>query len=176
MLHWPDERPTVRPRRRGSSSSVGPTAACGRSWWRWLAWRRVLRSPADWPAELAAAVPGGVDVVLDVIGGDEANRNLGAVRPQGTIVQVGLMGGGKTAVNLGLLLVKRVHWIGTTLRARPIEQKAALCQRFIAEVLPLFEAGSLHPVVDSRFALDDIADAHRHMEANANIGKILLDV
>ena len=134
------------------------------------------RSPADWAAALAAAVPGGVDTILDVVGGDEVDRNLGAVKPQGTIVQVGLMGGGKTAVNLGLLLVKRVHWIGTTLRARPIEQKAAISQRFIAEMLPRFDDGTLRPVIDSRFALDRIADAHRHMEANANVGKILIDV
>jgi putative PIG3 family NAD(P)H quinone oxidoreductase len=134
------------------------------------------RSPADWAGELEAAVPGGVDVILDVIGGDEADRNLASIRPRGTIVQVGLMGGGRTPVNLGLLLVKRVTWIGTTLRARPIEEKIAICQRFIAEVLPLVERGSLRPVIDSRYPLDAIADAHRHMEANANIGKILIDV
>jgi putative PIG3 family NAD(P)H quinone oxidoreductase len=134
------------------------------------------RSPNDWAGELTAALPDGVDTVLDVIGGEETNRNLGVVRPQGTIVQVGLMGGGQTPVNLGLLLVKRVHWIGTTLRARPIEAKIALSQRFIAEVIPLFESGALRPVIDSRFALDRIVDAHRHMEANANVGKILLEV
>lgn len=134
------------------------------------------RSPADWAGELKRAVPGGVDVVLDVIGGEEANRNLASVAPQGTIVQVGLMGGGQTPVNLGLLLVKRVRWIGTTLRARPIEQKAALSQRFIAEMIPLFESGALRPVVDSRYPIAEIADAHRHMEANANIGKILIDL
>jgi NADPH2:quinone reductase len=134
------------------------------------------RSPADWAAALRGAVPDGVDVVLDVIGGDETNRNLAAVKPQGSIVQVGLMGGGQTPVNLGLLLVKRVRWIGTTLRARPIEQKAALSQRFIAEMIPMFESGALRPVIDSRFALDDVVDAHRHMEANANVGKILLDL
>ena len=134
------------------------------------------RSPADWLGELTAAVPGGVDVVLDVIGGEETDRNLTAVRRQGTIVQVGLMGGGKTPVNLGLLLTKRVHWIGTTLRARPVEQKIALCQRFIAEVLPLFESGALVPVIDSRFPLEEVADAHRHMEADANVGKILLEI
>ena len=86
------------------------------------------------------------------------------------------MGGGRTPVNLGLLLVKRVTWIGTTLRARPIEEKIAICQRFIAEMLPLIERGSLRPVIDSRYPLDSIADAHRHMEANANVGKILIDV
>lgn len=152
--------------------SAGKMAAC-----RDLGADLVLeRSPSDWAAELKAAVPGGVDVILDVVGGEEANRNLASIRPQGTIVQVGLMGGAQTPVNLGLLLVKRVHWIGTTLRARPIEQKAALSQRFIAEVIPLFEAGALRPVIDTRFPLDDIADAHRHMEADANIGKILIDV
>ncbi len=134
------------------------------------------RSPADWAAELKQALPGGVDVILDVIGGEEANRNLASIRPQGTIVQVGLMGGGQTPVNLGLLLVKRVHWVGTTLRARPIEQKVEICRRFAAEVLPLFDSGALRVVIDSRYPLDAIVDAHRHMEANANVGKILIDV
>lgn len=152
--------------------SAGKMAACAE-----LGADLVLeRSPADWAGELRAARPGGVDTILDVVGGDEVNRNLGAIRPQGTIVQVGLMGGGQTAVNLGLLLVKRVHWIGTTLRARPIEQKAAISQRFIAEMIPRFDDGALRPVIDSRFDLDDIAAAHRHMEADANVGKILVDV
>jgi NADPH2:quinone reductase len=134
------------------------------------------RSPADWLGELRAAVPGGVDVVLDVVGGEEVDRNLQAVRTRGTIVQVGLMGGGQVAVNAGLLLVKRVTWVGTTLRARPLEEKLAVCQRFSAEVLPLFDQGDLRPVIDSRFALAEVADAHRRMEADANVGKILLDV
>jgi len=134
------------------------------------------RSPADWLGALSDAVPGGVDVVLDVIGGEETDRNLKAVRMDSTIVQVGLMGGGNAAVNVGLILSKRITWIGTTLRARPIERKLALSQRFVDEVLPLFDSGALRPVIDSRFAFDDIADAHRHMEANANVGKILIDV
>ena len=114
--------------------------------------------------------------MLDVIGGEEADRNLAAVRPKGTIVQVGLMGGGAATVNLGLLLAKRVRWIGTVLRSRPIEEKIAISQRFAAEVLPLFTTGALRPVIDRRFPLDDVADAHRHMEADANVGKILLEV
>jgi putative PIG3 family NAD(P)H quinone oxidoreductase len=134
------------------------------------------RSPSDWVAALKEAVPDGVDVVLDVVGGDEANRNLAAARPQGTIMQVGLMGGGQTPVNLGLLLVKRLHWIGTALRTRPLEQKVALSQRFRREVIPLFESGALKPVIDSRFALDEIVEAHRRMDTNANVGKIVLRV
>lgn len=134
------------------------------------------RSPADWLGQLRSALPDGVDVVLDVIGGEEADRNLKAVKNQGTIMQVGLMGGGATTVNAGLILSKRVRWIGTTLRNRPIEQKIQAVQGFAAEMLPLFESGPLRPVVDTTFSLDDIAEAHRHMEADANIGKILLKI
>ncbi len=134
------------------------------------------RSPSDWLGALSEQVPGGVDVVLDVIGGEETDRNLKAVRMDATIVQVGLMGGGNASVNIGLILSKRITWIGTTLRARPVERKLALSQRFIDEMLPLFDSGALRPVIDSRYAFDDIADAHRHMEANANVGKILIDL
>ena len=152
--------------------SAGKTEAC-----RALGADVVLeRTPSDWLGELADLVPGGVDVVLDVIGGEETDRNLRAVRMDSSIVQVGLMGGGNASVNVGLILSKRITWIGTTLRARPIERKLALSQRFVDEVIPLFDSGALRPVIDSRYGFDDIADAHRHMEANANVGKILIDL
>lgn len=134
------------------------------------------RSPNDWLADLKRSQGGNVDTVLDVVGGDEINRNLAAVRPGGTIVQVGLMGGGQAEVNAGLLLVKKIHWVGTTLRSRPLEAKIDLCQRFAAEMLPLLADGTMRPVIDSRFELADAAAAHHHMESNANIGKILLTV
>jgi putative PIG3 family NAD(P)H quinone oxidoreductase len=134
------------------------------------------RSPHDWLADLVRAVPQGVDVVLDVIGGDETNRNLQAVASRGHIVQVGLMGSGQVQANLGLLLAKRAHLIGTTLRARPLEEKVSICRRFAAEVLPLFDSGALRPVIDRRYSLAEIADAHVYMESNANVGKILVDV
>jgi putative PIG3 family NAD(P)H quinone oxidoreductase len=152
--------------------SAGKMQAC-----RELGAHLVLqRSPHDWAGDAHREVPGGFDVILDVIGADEVNRNLGVVAPQGTLVQVGLMGGGTTPVEVGLLLAKRCRWIGTTLRARPVEQKIALTQRFVAEVNPLFEQGLVRPIIDSRYALDDIVAAHRHMAANANVGKIVLDV
>lgn len=127
------------------------------------------RAAADWGID-------DVDVVLDVVGGDYTVRNIGALRVGGRIIQVGLMGTGVVELNLGLLLAKRAGIVGTTLRARPIEEKIAVTQRFGREVVPLFESGSLRPVIDRRFSLDDVADAHRHMEANANIGKIVVEV
>jgi NADPH2:quinone reductase len=118
----------------------------------------------------------GVDVVLDVIGGDYLQRNLDALAVGGRIIQVGVMGGGKTTLNLGALLPKRATITGTVLRPRPLEEKISVTQRFAAEILPLFDQGRVHPVIDSHFPLDRIAEAHERMEANANIGKIVVDV
>lgn len=131
----------------------------------------------DYVEAVWAATDGqGVDVVLDVVGGDYLMRNVKALRTGGTIVQVGVMGGGRTEVDLGALLPKRATLRGTVLRARPIEEKVAVTQRFAREVLPWYAAGTLRPVIDSRYPLAEIAAAHRHMEANANVGKIVIDI
>ena len=127
-------------------------------------------------AALAFTDGEGVDVVLDVIGGDYVNRNISVLRVGGRIVQVGTMGGGRTDVNIGMLLPKRATIIGTVLRSRPLEEKIAITRRFTAEMLPLFDDGRLVPVIDSRFTLSEIAAAHSYMETNANTGKILIDV
>ena len=132
------------------------------------------RSPNDWLAAAQSAVPAGFDTILDVVGGEEIDRNLQAVAQRGSIVQVGLMGGGSTQVNVGLLMAKRAHWVGTTLRARPIEEKVAVTRRFAAEMLPLFDEGRLRPVIHRRYPFAQIADAHRLMESNANAGKIII--
>ena len=118
----------------------------------------------------------GVDVVLDVIGGDYLAKNLQCLKIQGRIIQVGAMGGPVASFALGALLPKRASLIGTVLRSRPIEQKIEANQLFVAELLPRFEDGSLKPVIDSRYPLADIAAAHTYMETNANIGKILIDI
>ena len=118
----------------------------------------------------------GVDVVLDVIGGDYLAKNLQCLKIQGRIIQVGAMGGPVASFALGALLPKRASLIGTVLRSRPIEQKIEANQRFVAELLPRFEDGSLKPVIDSRYQLADIVAAHTYMETNANIGKILIDI
>ncbi len=139
--------------------------------------RVVDRDTEDFVAVLGEVSGGvGADVILDVVGGDYTARNLRAVAAKGTIVQVGVMAGGNAPFDLGTLLSKRVRLIGTVLRARPVEEKIALTQRFAAEILPLFDAGALRPVIDSRYPLTEIANAHEAMAANANVGKIVVDV
>lgn len=118
----------------------------------------------------------GVDAVLDVIGGEYLNRNVSALALKGHIIQVGVMGGGTTSFNVGALMAKRGKLTGTLLRARPLEEKIAITQRFIVEMLPLFESSALEPVIDRRFAFDQISEAHSYMESNANIGKIVIDI
>jgi putative PIG3 family NAD(P)H quinone oxidoreductase len=135
----------------------------------------IERSPHDWLGELREFAPAGVDVVLDVVGGDEVDRNIDALALKGRIVQVGTLTGGGRA-DVGKLLRKRAGIVGTLLRARPVEEKIAVTQRFAHEVLPLFDSGAVHPVIDRRFPLAEAPDAHRYMESNANVGKILLDV
>lgn len=129
-------------------------------------------------AEAIASWTGGagVDVVLDVIGGEYLTRNIQSLRVQGRIIQVGVMGEGVANLPIGLLLPKRASLIGTVLRSRPLEQKIEANQRFVRELLPRFDDGSLRPVIDARFPLEEIAAAHSYMATNANVGKILIDV
>ena len=132
---------------------------------------------ADFVDAVRTATGGtGVDVILDVVGGDYLPRNLESLRIGGTIVQVGVMGGGKVTLNLGAMLGRRAHLVGTVLRARPLEQKIDATRRFAAEVLPAIEAGTIRPVIDSRYPLSAIADAHRHLESNATVGKVVIDI
>jgi len=131
----------------------------------------------DFVAEVASATAGvGVDVVLDVIGGDYLERNIAALATKGRIIQVGVMAGKPVLFNVGALLGKRAAIIGTVLRARPVEEKIAISQRFASEVLPLFDAGALRTVIDRRYQLDDIAAAHEYMASNGNTGKIVIDI
>jgi putative PIG3 family NAD(P)H quinone oxidoreductase len=127
-------------------------------------------------AALDATAGRGVDVVLDVIGGDYVDRNIDALASKGRILQVGTMGSGKATVTIAKLMGKRAGIVGTMLRARPLDEKITISQRFAREIVPGFDAGKFAPVIDTRFSLDDMADAHRMMEANANFGKIAIDV
>ena len=127
-------------------------------------------------AALDATAGRGVDVVLDVIGGDYVDRNIDALASKGRILQVGTMGSGKASVTIAKLMGKRAGIVGTMLRARPLDEKITISQRFAREILPGFDSGKFVPVIDTRFSLDQMADAHRMMEANANFGKIAIDV
>ncbi len=131
----------------------------------------------DFVAEVATATGGaGVDVVLDVIGGDYVERNIASLAVKGHIIQVGVMAGKPVPLNIGLLLGKRASITGTVLRARPLEEKIAISQRFASEMLPLFSTGQLKPVIDSVYAFADIAKGHEYMASNGNVGKIVITV
>jgi putative PIG3 family NAD(P)H quinone oxidoreductase len=137
----------------------------------------VDRGSEDFVEVVARVTAGrGVDVVLDVVGGDYLMRNVRALRTGGTIVQVGVLAGGATQIDLGALLPKRAHLVGTVLRARPLEEKVDASRRFVAEVVPAIEAGEVVPVIDRRFSIDEIADAHRYLETDASVGKVLIDL
>lgn len=118
----------------------------------------------------------GVHVILDFIGSAYLTDNLNALATRGRLVLIGLMGGAKAEVDLSVIQRKRLHVIGTVLRARPLEEKLAVTQAFARQVVPLLEQGSVRPIIDRVFDLKDAAEAHRYMETNANFGKIVLQV
>ena len=118
----------------------------------------------------------GVDVILDNMGAKYLDTNVSALANDGRLVVIGMQGGVKAELNLSKLLAKRGSVIATSLRARPLEQKVDATQRFAAAVIPAIEAGAIRPVIDRRFALADIAEAHRYLETNANVGKVVIDV
>ncbi len=131
----------------------------------------------DFAAETLAATGGrGVDVILDVIGAEYWEKNMRSVAVKGRMVIVGLMGGAAAQANLGMLLSKRLQVRGTVLRARPLEEKALATRAFEKSVLPHIGPGRIKIVVDSVYPLAEAAEAHRRMEANANFGKIVLEV
>jgi NADPH2:quinone reductase len=116
----------------------------------------------------------GVDVILDLVGGDYLAENLEALALRGRLISVGTMAGAKSEIDLGLLLRKRATIIGTMLRGRSIEEKAEATRLFASSVLPLVSRGAIRPVIDRAYPANEIRDAHERMESNASIGKIVL--
>ena len=116
----------------------------------------------------------GVDVILDIIGGDYLVRNLECLRLNGRLAQIGLMGGAKTSIDLRLLLQKRLTITGSTLRARTIEEKGAIARALEQHVWPLLDRGDVRPIVHAEFPLVRAADAHRALESGQLIGKLVL--
>lgn len=118
----------------------------------------------------------GVDLILDMVGGSYIERNYEAAANDGRIVQIAFLGGPKVEVNFTKLMVKRLTHTGSTLRPRSVAFKAKIAGELREKVWPLLEDGSVRPIMDSRFALEDAAQAHRRMEEGGNIGKIVLQV
>jgi NADPH:quinone reductase len=117
---------------------------------------------------------GGFDVVLDLNGGPYFAASLEAMALKGRIILIGGVAGGKTNVDLYQILRKRLHIIGTVLRARSLEEKIAITAAFAQEVVPLFAGGTIQPVIDSVFPIEKIQDAHRRLESNETFGKVVL--
>jgi putative PIG3 family NAD(P)H quinone oxidoreductase len=129
----------------------------------------------DFVEEVRKATGGaGADVILDNMGAKYLARNVDALAVNGRLVVIGLQGGTKAEVDLNALLRKRAAVIATSLRARPVEEKATIAAAVREHVWPLVESGRVRPVVHSRHPLADAAAAHREMEESGHIGKILL--
>jgi NADPH:quinone reductase-like Zn-dependent oxidoreductase len=118
----------------------------------------------------------GADVILDHIGGAYLEPNLSCLAPYGRLVIIGLLGGPKAELNIGRLMVKRQRVIGSVLRARPVEEKAEIAAAFREQVLGRFETGELEPVIHEVLPLAEARRAHELMAANANTGKLILQV
>ena len=118
----------------------------------------------------------GADLVLDMVGGDYAERNHDAAAVEGRIVQIATQQGFKVTINLLKIMQKRLTHTGSTLRPRPVADKAMIARELADKAWPLLAAGKIKPVIDSTFALRDASKAHARMEAGAHVGKIVLEV
>jgi NADPH2:quinone reductase len=117
-----------------------------------------------------------VDAVLDFVGKGYLAQNLKVLRPGGSLLLLGLLGGIVDEIPLGLLLVKRLRVWGSTLRSRRFEEKVSLNEMFTKHALPDFERGVIQPTLDRIFSWRDVEEAHRYMQENINRGKIVLRV
>lgn len=131
----------------------------------------------DWVEIVRAATDGrGVDVILDSIGGAYLEQNLKSLAIDGSLVLIGLMGGAKAEISLGLLLMRRLRLLGSTLRTRSVSQKAAIVGAFLERFGADLEVGKIRPVLHRVFPLAEVPDAHRMMQASTHFGKIVLRV
>jgi putative PIG3 family NAD(P)H quinone oxidoreductase len=119
---------------------------------------------------------GGADVILDNMGAKYLGRNLSALATEGRLAIIGMQGGSKGELDVAALMQKRAAVVATSLRARPVEEKAAICRAVEEHVWPLVDAGKVRPVVGAEIALDDVAEAHALMDSGEHTGKVLLRV
>ena len=131
----------------------------------------------DFDVEAKAATGGkGVDVVLDMVGGDYVPREIDCLAPDGRLVFIAVLGGWKTELNITHVMLKRLTITGSTLRPRPVSFKGAIAKSLREKIWPLIEAKKIKPVVYKTFALAEAAEAHRLMESSQHIGKIMLTI
>ncbi len=129
----------------------------------------------DFVARTKALTDGvGVDVILDMVGGDYIDRNYEAAAVEGRIVQIAFLGGSKATPNFAKLMMKRLHHTGSTLRPRTVADKAAMVSAIEAKAMPWLASGRVKPLMDSTFPLKDASKAHARMESSQHIGKIVL--
>lgn len=124
----------------------------------------------------AATEKRGVDVILDMVGGDYLARDVRALALEGRLVMIAFLGGAKTELNFAQVMTKRLTITGSTLRPQSDESKARIAAALEAEVWPLIAAGRIRPVMDQTYPLAEAASAHTRMESSAHIGKIVLEV
>lgn len=128
----------------------------------------------DFAAEIAKWSPNGVSVVLDMVGRDYVDRNIAALAPRGRLVCIATMSGAKAEIDISVVMRKRLSIIGSVLRSRSIAEKRDLVREFAERFVPLFENGSVKPIVDSVFPFEKVEDAHALMRQSGHVGKILL--
>jgi len=129
----------------------------------------------DFAKEVKSATGGaGVEVILDMVGGDYIQKNYEAAAMDGRIVQIAFLNGPKATVDFTRLMVKRLTHTGSTLRARPVAAKASIARALEEKVWPLLAAKTIRPVIHARFPLAEAAAAHALMESSAHVGKIVL--
>ncbi len=125
-------------------------------------------------ATLTATSGGGADVILDLMGAAYLSRNVGALATSGRLVIIGMQGGTRAELDIGLLLSKRGSVHATSLRSRPLAEKAAICAALVADLWPLVADGKVHPVVHTTLAMSQVAEAHRLIADSGHVGKVLL--
>jgi NADPH:quinone reductase len=129
----------------------------------------------DWRERVMQESGGeGVHAILDLVGGPMLADDLKVLAPRGRLVVVGTLAGSRSELDLRLLLTRRLRLSGTVLRSRPRAEKIELARAFSRDVLPQFAGGQLRPVVDTVYGFDQIAEAHRRLEANETFGKVVL--
>ena len=154
-----------------TAGSAEKCAACERLG----AERAINYRETDFVAAAKDATGGrGVDVVLDMVGGDYFPRNMDALAIDGRLVSIAVLNGVKTTINILTMMQKRLTLTGSTLRTRPIAEKGAIAAALRQHVWPLLESGKISPVIHATFPLGNAAEAHRVMESGAHIGKIVL--